>query len=1377
MSTHERNGCACVHTSCVKCSEVQCCARKCSVVQCSVKNNHEDKSVCSAFVSATCIKDFKGVNKISAILNGRDIDILVDTGSTINAISSELVKLLRGKVKPLKSADFRSCTLADGSKSTFCGTAKLTVKLGDIDATVLFYVLPATYEYAILGCTFLNDYDATIDFSKRCIKLKDATINFIEEDNDNDSDNEDFVHTNIAQQFNTNSIIDSELTGDKMDRVLLQDNTDMTAAQKRNFLEMLHKRKSVFAENLSELGCCNTTTCSIELVEGTKPIYIRPYKNAWSKRVAMEEQCKEWLKAGIIRENLNPKFNFPALMVPKPNSTKERLCINFKPLNDCVTPERHPTMTIDQFLCDFGAMQGRVFSVLDLGSAYLQIPLDQQSQEYCTFTVGHRSYSFTRVPFGYVNSGHVFSRALSHVLDDLLHKCVEHFVDDLVIISPNIEQHQIDVAEVLDRLQNAGFTVEPKKSHFCKQSVDYLGFVLKSNSVCLNPKRIQKVLDYPTPRRKKDVQTFTGMCVYYRKYIPKYSALMAPLYALTKKDVDFEWTPSAEAAFQEVKQRLTTPPVLAPPNLASDEPLHVTIDGSSYGTAWVIEQKSLDPKTGVKQMKTVCYGSKSISSTEAKYHSTDLELLALENCLKSHVAMLKSKPFLVYTDNKSLVYLMKKDLESVKGVTARRLLNCREFDFDISHIKGKTNHADALSRFPGKDDPDQQFSDSGPYVFHTVTAENLQRSKKEDLEITLEELYKAQQSDQFVCDMMDFIKTGQTMDNKIEHKAIDYMIDSDLLYNVRQMRNQLEPSIRVYVPKDLVPKVLHCAHSHILSGHLGIQNTLARINQKYYWPNMSTDVANYVRACPKCAETKYGNYSKAPLIPLPVPNGPFRVLHIDTLKLQTPSNGYNYILTIVDSFSKLLITKALKNKTALTISKAIFECVIQRYGCMVKELIIVSDNAKELTMSYTKALYQLFGIKNITITPFSPSSNGQAEVFNRKILSVLRAYTSDNPRTWSQHLPHVTMAINSSQNATGYSAYQMIHGLDVSDVMDMHIASLPDTTAKTQEQAYHHWNKELQQIRNLAKHRLVENKQQQKTSYDQHAKQRDFTCGDLVYVQNTQLDLEGDTKLKQLFLGPYEIINFVSPVNVQLKDCKTGKQLPRTVHINKVKRYIPSDVQQKPKDGRSLHNDQLPVKLPLDSRTDPDADPESTATDPDADSSDVEHPPSDDDSADQPDQPDQPEHPDVQRTSPDVPIQNGASQQSQTAVESSDDPTDPSSTDGTDGADTPDVPDVPDVLDVLSDSDVLSDVLSDIDIAETIDLEATDYTDIDDEEEYYLVDKIMRVRNGPNNMDEYYVSYLGYPKKYNQWIPESDMSPNLLRRARSLKLQRAKPRL
>ena len=623
----------------------------------------------------------------------------------------------------------------------------------------------------------------------------------------------------------------------------------------------------------------------------------------------------------------------------------------------------------------------------------------------------------------------------------------------------------------------------------------------------MNTKNVQKILDYPAPKNKKEIQTLCGMAVYYRKYIPRYSLMMQPIYALTKKDVNFEWSKACENAFQQLKKCLTTPPVLAPPDLSSSEPLRVTIAGSSYGTAWVIEQKSMDSKTGKSILKTVCYGSKSISATESRYHSTDLELLALENCLNANRVLLKSKPFMVFTDNRSLVYLVKKDLDKVKGTTARRLLNCKAFDFTIEHIKGSTNHADALSRNPGEDYPEQSILNSdGPYVFHSTCGENLVKSTTEDsISISVTEVKQAQSTDPFARQMIDFIQSHESDNDKIIAQSVDYMLDEELLYNVRHLRNQMQPSIRLYVPKSLVPKVLHAAHTHVLSGHLGIQNTLARIQGRYYWPNMNTDIALYVRTCVKCNETKRGHHKKAPLVPYSVPDGPFRTLHLDTLKLSTPSHGFNYILTIVDAFSKLLVTVPLKSKNALSVSKAIFEAVFQRYGCVAKELTIVSDNAKELTLSYTKALYDLLGIKSITITPFTPNSNGQVEIFNRKILDVLKTYTANNPQTWADNLPLVTMALNSCTNVTGFSAYELLHGTSVTDFMDVSLPKTPENLSKTQEQAFNYWSTELNKVRKLAKYRLQEDKQVQKQVYDRHAQKRDFKIGDLVYLLNTHL--------------------------------------------------------------------------------------------------------------------------------------------------------------------------------------------------------------------------------------------------------------------------------
>ena len=379
----------------------------------------------------------------------------------------------------------------------------------------------------------------------------------------------------------------------------------------------------------------------------------------------------------------------------------------------------------------------------------------------------------------------MFGRAVSRALGDLLHKTVEHFVDDLVIISPSFEQHVQDVAEVLDRLANAGFTVEPKKSHFCRQTVEYLGYVLGANSVQVDPKNVKKIVEYPRPTKKKEVQTFCGMCVYYRKYIEKYSIIMAPLYKLTRNDEEFCWNSDAECAFEEMKRRLTSAPVLAPPDLSSDEPLRVTIDGSSFGTAWVIEQASVDPVTGNKSLKTVLYGSKTVSLAESKYHSTDVELLALVNCFRANQIMLKSKPFNVFTDNRLLVYLVKKDLDEVKAVTARRLMYVKQFQFTITHVSGKLNHSDALSRHPGDDDSTSEtlIRDDTPYVFQVDVAENLVQRKcqtSEELGVTLADIRAAQEADVFMSAMVYYLKYGMLENSgkvsKVVEKSVDYML-------------------------------------------------------------------------------------------------------------------------------------------------------------------------------------------------------------------------------------------------------------------------------------------------------------------------------------------------------------------------------------------------------------------------------------------------------------------------------------------------------------------------------------------------------------------------------------------------------------------------
>ena len=171
---------------------------------------------------------------------------------------------------------------------------------------------------------------------------------------------------------------------------------------------------------------------------------------------------------------------------------------------------------------------------------------------------------------------------------------------------------------------------------------------------------------------------------------------------------------------------------------------------------------------------------------------------------------------------------------------------------------------------------------------------------------------------------------------------------------------------------------------------------------------MYKDIQNYVSSCTLCMETNTGPLPNIPLNPLDIPDGPFHTIHVDLLKFHTSSKGYNYILVIIDSFSKFVITKAIRHKTAKSVVKVIYEEFILKFE-ICKKNSFISDNGNEFINSWSKALYKLLGVKSIKSSVFKPSSNGLVERMNRTIIGILRKFVKDYPNKWSQNLGHATM--------------------------------------------------------------------------------------------------------------------------------------------------------------------------------------------------------------------------------------------------------------------------------------------------------------------------------------------------------------------------------
>lgn len=254
-----------------------------------------------------------------------------------------------------------------------------------------------------------------------------------------------------------------------------------------------------------------------------------------------------------------------------------------------------------------------------------------------------------------MNAPAVFQRLMSQVLSGLNQlegpDFVAIYIDDVLIFSRSLEDHLKHLELVLERLQSAGLKLQPTKCHFMCEKVEYLGHLITPQGLQPNPSRISAVLDFPTPTNVTQVRQFIGLTSYYRRFVEGFAKIAAPLHDLTKKDVEFQWTTPCQVAFEELKRRLTSAPILAYPDFDLDFVLET--DASYHGLGAVLSQKLPDQK-----LHPVAFASRALSPPEKNYSVTELETLAVVWAIKHFHAYLYGNSVKVVTDHSAVRTLL-----------------------------------------------------------------------------------------------------------------------------------------------------------------------------------------------------------------------------------------------------------------------------------------------------------------------------------------------------------------------------------------------------------------------------------------------------------------------------------------------------------------------------------------------------------------------------------------------------------------------------------------------------------------------------------------------------------------------------------------------
>ncbi|RWS25201.1 pol polyprotein-like protein, partial [Leptotrombidium deliense] len=613
----------------------------------------------------------------------------------------------------------------------------------------------------------------------------------------------------------------------------------------------------------------------------------------------------------------------------------------------------------------------------------------------------------------------------------------------------------------------------------------------------------------PVPHDVHSLRQVLGLISYYRRYCVNFSKTALPLTQLTKKDVPWVWKDKQQTAFKTLIEKLITAPVLAHFDPGLD--IEIRCDASLQGLGAILLQRH---ESG---MKVVMYASRALTAAEKLYAISLLEFSAVVFALVRFRIYAIGRKVKVVTDHHSLCYLKKKNLS---GSLARMALVLQDYDIEIVYRSG-SNHkdADCLSRQP-----------VDPPEYQKTVADYFEKDKS-------------------LLPFFRLLSTERKLTAKERRVIKHFTLVNDTLFRKIHLKNG--PKLVPVVPRHLRRDLLYSMHDDVMSGHLGQNKTIARIQSRLYFRGMRKYVTKYVKTCPECQTRKFPLVPPAGLLEPIIVGGVGERFGVDILgRFPTSFRENKYIFVATEYFTRFAIIRAFTDSTAVMAATFIVENIICQFGCP-KE--ILTDRGVQFRSQLMTEVFNLMHTKHITTTAFHAQCNGLTERINQILANMISQYVSSTHKDWDRALHFLAFAYNSSvQSSTGYTPFFLMFGrepiMPAETVFD--VPSEGITHAYSDQLVDH-----LSKIRDIAKVNLSKAQLKNKLAYDKKRRAVEYSIGDKVLVYFPLRRVGKSEKLLHKWLGPYKITKRFSPLVYEIENL-IGKRKRDTVNVTRLKPYL-----------------------------------------------------------------------------------------------------------------------------------------------------------------------------------------------------------------------------
>ena len=956
--------------------------------------------------------------------------------------------------------------------------------------------------------------------------------------------------------------------------ITIDDTCGNTRKELHQLLETLKPFKDLFAENPDEVNQIDKNIVEHKIDTGDSPPLAQgPRRTSPDQAKIIQEKISSMLKAGIISPSRSP-WSSPVLLVPKPNKpdgTKDwRFCIDFRRLNKVTKNEIYSLPRIDDCIDSLAGKS--YFSTLDAASGYWQVPMAEEDKAKTAFTTYFGQYQFNRMAFGLITAPATYQRMMDTVLAGLKWQCLAVYLDDVLIHSRTFDEHLKDIAATLSRFKEANIQMKSSKCNFLSQEIKYLGHLVGKNGIKANPEKIQKIKDWLLPKTAAEVQSFLGLAGYYRKLVDNFASYESPLrMAISNKP--FKMDEKAINAFNKLKHALMSDPIVKLPDFSGNAQFELHTDASDLGISAILCQ--ID-KNGLESV--IHYASRMLTKQELKYHTQEKEALAIVFGCNKFRNYLIGSPFIIRTDHHSLQWLWRHE----KGRLARWALSLSEFDYVIKHRKGTENvNADVLSRWNVNEVLTKEF-DPFPHFAEPIVISSKDKNNIKMI-ATVVENFKT-------LDLLNIISTSQLQTTKIKEsiemlntndndnnnltnilpqeiiqasKGYKFLIIDELLCRTKE-GNSLPPQI-IIPPNDkaLQQQLLSLHHDLPEMGHFSYKKMFPKILKSYFWPTINKDTLEYCKSCLECQVHKKStpNPQNRPLKPF-LPDHPNQRVSIDLMgPFPVTENGFEYILCMVDNFTKWATAIPLKNKKGGEVAYEIIKNWYMIFGIPEE---IHSDQGGEFTNDILARLNERLNVGHKVTTPYYPQSNSQVERWNRTLKESIKIYCEKKVSSWDKYIFSTCYAYNTSLNATtGFSPYYLMFGNDPRLPTEVLNSKNYNEIKFDQNQYQIQLTNHLRTAYNIVRKNIKEDAEKRKIRWDKNIKgHKIFVPGDDVLmfqpkINNIKGEEELSHKFKRNWKGPYRVLSKKHEDNQDvyiIKDMETKREF--TVNVHKLIPFI-----------------------------------------------------------------------------------------------------------------------------------------------------------------------------------------------------------------------------